>query len=93
MFDVDPSKLGRRVGNTAIRPVAELRDFARREEVSVGIIATPQSAAQSAADHLVAGGIRGILNFAPSALDVPPTVTVRNVNLAIELESLSFALK
>jgi redox-sensing transcriptional repressor len=92
VFDVDPSKLGRRIGDREIRPVQELRDYAERESISVGIIATPRVAAQEAADHLVAGGIRGILNFAPMALDVPPGVTVRHVNLAIELEGLSFAI-
>jgi redox-sensing transcriptional repressor len=92
VFDVDESKLGTYVGNREIRPVKELRAYAEEESISVGIIATPQAAAQDAADHLVAGGVRGILNFAPAALDVPPGVTVRNVNLAIELEGLSFAI-
>jgi len=92
VFDVDESKIGKRVGACEIRPVRELRGFTEQEGILVGIIATPQSAAQDAADHLVAGGVRGILNFAPAALDVPPGVTVRNVNLAIELEGLSFAI-
>jgi redox-sensing transcriptional repressor len=92
IFDVDRSKLGKRVGSCEIRSVEELRAYAARESILVGIIATPKSAAQDAADLLVAGGVRGILNFAPAALDVPPGVTVRNVNLAIELEGLSFAI-
>jgi redox-sensing transcriptional repressor len=92
IFDVDLAKLGKRVGNCEIRSVDELRAYAAQESILVGIIATPKSAAQDAADLLVAGGVRGILNFAPAALDVPPGVTVRNVNLAIELEGLSFAI-
>jgi redox-sensing transcriptional repressor len=92
VFDVDPKKHGWRLGRAQVWPVEELEPFARREGVSIGIIATPASAASEAAARLVAAGIRGILNFAPATLDVPPTVSVRNVNLAIELEGLSFAI-
>lgn len=91
-FDADPSKVGGSVGDAEIRPVAELEGFVRAEEVAIGLIATPAAAAQSAAERLVSAGVRGILNFAPTALDVPPGIAVRNVNLAIELEGLSFAI-
>lgn len=92
-FDADPAKVGGTVGETEVRPVGQLEDFVRAESVTIGVIATPGAAAQSAAEILVRAGVRGILNFAPTALDVPKNVTVRNVNLAIELEGLSFAIK
>jgi redox-sensing transcriptional repressor len=91
-FDSDPARVGSRVGETRVQSVGELGEFVRREGVTIGVIATPASAAQQAAAQLVAAGVRGILNFAPTTLDVPEGVSVRNVNLAIELEGLSFAL-
>lgn len=91
-FDNDPAKVGTPVGATTVRPIADLEDFVRRERVSIGVIATPGSAAREACDRLISAGVRGILNFAPTSLDVPEGVTVRNVNLAIELEGLSFAI-
>ena len=92
LFDTDPAKHGRLFGDASVRPLEELPEFAREFGVAVGIITTPGSSAQEAADRLVEAGILGILNFAPTTLDVPESVTVRNVNLAIELEGLSFAI-
>ena len=92
IFDNDPGKHGRQVGTSRVMAVEELDGYARREGVSIGIIATPAVAAQESAERLVSAGIRGILNFAPTTLDVPADVSVRNVNLAIELEGLSFAI-
>ena len=93
LFDSDPVKVGLRFGDAVVRPMAELEAFARAEDVSMGIVATPASSAQEAADRLIAAGIRGILNFAPTRLEVPEGVSVRDVNLVIELEGLSYALK
>lgn len=92
VFDSDPAKVGGRVGGQEVLDVARLETEARRLGASIGVIATPAAAAQEAADRLVRAGIRGILNFAPTSLEIPPDVTVRNVNLAIELEGLSFAI-
>jgi redox-sensing transcriptional repressor len=92
LFDKDPEKVGRRHGEAVVRPVDEIAPFSRENGVSIGIIATPSGAAQEASDRLVEAGILGILNFAPTNLDVPEGISVRNVNLAIELEGLSFAI-
>lgn len=92
LFDVDPAKLGRRFGDVEVHPLDELEEFARREGVRIGIVATPADAAQDVADKLVGAGIRGILNFAPARIEVPEGVSLRQVNLAIELEGLSFAI-
>ena len=62
----------------------------RRGDVSIGVIATPASAAQAAADRLVAAGVTSILNFAAVLLTVPPSVSVRKVDLAVELQILSY---
>ena len=58
--------------------------------IKIGIIATPAAAAQEVADHLVAAGVCSILNFAPAVVAVPDTVSLRKVDLAIELQILSF---
>jgi redox-sensing transcriptional repressor len=92
LFDTDPAKVGSRVGDAEVRSVDDLEAFARQEGAQIGIVTTPAPAAQDAANRLVAAGIRGILNFAPRRLEVPAGVSLRNVNLAIELEGLSFAI-
>jgi redox-sensing transcriptional repressor len=93
LFDNDSERLGTRIGDAEILPATELESYVRQHEVSFGILTTPASAAQETADRLVAGGIRGILNFTPTVPEVPETVHLRNVNLTIELEGLSFAIR
>ena len=92
LFDSDSSKHGLRFGNAVVRPMEELASFAREQHVSIGIVATPASAAQEAATRLIEAGVRGILNFAPTRLEVPATVSLRDVNLAVELEGLSYEI-
>ena len=76
-----------------MRSVEELETVVREERIEIGIITTPAAAAMEIAERLIRAGVRGILNFAPRRLLVPEHVSLRNVNLAIELESLSYALK
>jgi redox-sensing transcriptional repressor len=90
LFDEDPSTVGERVGGLVVRHVADLPDVVREHEVVIGVIATPASAAQDVAERLVAAGIRSILNFAPAVLSVPEGVSVRKVDLAIELQILAY---
>lgn len=90
LLDADPAKTGQVVGRLAIRPTAELASIAAADLVAIGIIATPGSAAQDVADQLIACGVRSILNFSPAVLVVPAEVTVRRVDLALELQILSF---
>ena len=68
----------------------DLKTVAIDEGISIGIIATPPLSAQDVADHLVDAGIKSILNFAPSVVNVPPDVNVRKVDLSTELQILSF---
>lgn len=90
VVDVDPDKVGRPLGGLTVRHQDELGELVATERVAIGIIATPPAAAQEAAGRLVATGINSILNFAPTMLDVPGAVQVRDVDLAVELQILAF---
>jgi len=92
VFDQDPQRVGESLGELTVRDVAELPDAVGQLGVDVGVIATPIRAAQEVADALVASGVRGILNFAPRKLFVPAHVSVRDVDMTMEFESLSFTL-
>ena len=90
LLDADASKVGERLGDLVVRPLDDLDEIARTESVAIGIITTPAAAAQGVADRLVAAGVTSILNFAPAVLNVPPHVSLRKVDLSIELQILSF---
>lgn len=90
VVDTDERKVGQPMAGLCIEPMEALVDLVARHEVSIGIIATPASAAQEVADELVRAGVRSILNFAPGVINVPPDVSVRKVDLATELQILSF---
>ncbi len=90
IVDNDPAKVGTMIGDVRVRAVSELAAIVRADGVSIGVVATPAGAAQEAADLLVAAGVTSILNFAPVVLTAPPTVNVRKVDLAVELQILSY---
>jgi len=90
LFDADPNRVGKRIGGLLVRHVSEVSDIVAAEGISIGVIATPAHAAQLVADRLVEAGVTSILNFAPCVLAVPDGVDVRKVDLAIELQILSF---
>ena len=90
LFDADPAKVGEVIHGMRVRHIEELSEVAVTESISIGVIATPAGAAQAVADVLVAAGVTSILNFAPCVLSVPANVDVRKVDLAIELQILSF---
>jgi redox-sensing transcriptional repressor len=90
LLDVDPTKVGTRVADLKVRHLDELPAIVRAEGVAIGVIATPATEAQAVADRMVGAGIRSILNFAPAMLAVPEGVTIRKVDLAIELQILSY---
>jgi redox-sensing transcriptional repressor len=87
-FDQKPKKSGR--GRIAVQPMERLRPFIRKHDVRMAILCVPGTAAQQVADQLVESGIHAILNFSPTLLHLPETIAVNNVNLAIELENLSY---
>jgi redox-sensing transcriptional repressor len=90
LLDADPARIGEQIAGLTVRHIDELDAIAADGSVSIGVIATPAEAAQEVCDRLVAAGITSILNFAPSVLSVPEGVDVRKVDLAIELQILSF---
>lgn len=92
-FDADPDAARARGVKIPVLAECELEEFITREQVRLAILCVPASSAQSAANRLVSAGVQGVLNFSPVVLDVPETITVNNVDLALELEHLSFFVR
>ncbi len=90
LFDVDDAVVGKEVAGLTVHHLDELKEVVVDEAISIGIIATPPPAAQEVAERLVDAGVKSILNFAPAVVNVPPDVSVRKVDLSIELQILSF---
>ena len=90
LIDNDPAKIGKEVGGAPVHAMADLEALTREHNVAIGVIATPAGAAQNVADSMVAAGIPSILNFAPAVVEVPDDVSLRKVDLAVELMVLSF---
>jgi redox-sensing transcriptional repressor len=91
--DRDPTKIGTRWGELTIADVAVLEQIVARNRIDIAILVTPADPAQALVDRLVAAGVTAMLNFAPVQLHVPAGVDVKNVNLAVELETLSYAIQ
>jgi len=92
VFDIDAGKVGSKWMDVTIAHQRVAEETLRREPVQIAVVATPPEAAADVVELLVRVGIKGILNFAPTQLVVPDGVWLRNVNLAVALESLSFYL-
>lgn len=89
-FDVDSAKIGGPFGSVSVRGLDELQQVIEEEHVAIAVITTPPQAAQGVADRLVEHGVTSILNFAPVSLQVPSGVNLRQVDLAVELQILSY---
>ena len=90
LFDVDPALVGTTVDGVEVEHADTIPRVCAERGVTIGVVATPAPAAQRVCDHLVAAGVRSILNFAPTVLAVPAGVEVRKVDLAVEMQVLSF---
>ncbi len=93
VFDNDPAKIGKPIDRELrleILPAERMEQVVREMNVQIGIITVPADAAQRVADDLIAAGIKGLLNFAPASLNVPETVALATVDLALCLEQLVF---
>jgi redox-sensing transcriptional repressor len=90
LVDTDPSKVGGRVGELEIESLDTLGAIVAERGVAIGVISVPAAAAQEVADRLVGAGVGSILNFAPAVVTVPVHVSLRKVDLATELQILSF---
>ena len=90
LIDADPEKVGQRVAGVKIQAMSDLPSVVREHDVAIAIVATPAHVAQDVADELVDAGVTSILNFAPAVLTVPEGVSLRKVDLAVELQILSY---
>jgi len=90
IVDVDDDKVGSLIGGVRVRNISELRAIVQSQGIAIGVIATPGVAAQDAADALVDAGVTSILNFAPTVISAPHGISVRKVDLAVELQILSY---
>ncbi len=90
VVDIDPAKVGSVIGGVRVRHIDDLAQITQSRRVSIGVLATPPAAAQDAADRMVRAGITSILNFVPIVVSVPRGVNVRKVDLAVELQILSY---
>jgi len=90
IFDSDPSKVGTAIGNVEVLPIEKLEEVVKQNRTQIGIVAVPAAVAQEIADKLISAGVQAILNFAPVVLNVPPEIELRNVDLVVNLEVLTF---
>jgi len=92
VYDRDPKKVGTQWDSMVVRDMTTIEQDIAREEPDIAVLTTPGEEAQAVVNQLIGAGIRALLNFAPVQLQVPADVTLKNVNMAMELEGLSFAL-
>jgi redox-sensing transcriptional repressor len=88
-FDIDPKKIGKKVGSVTIKSISKIKTLKRRK-IKLGIIAVPRDAAQEIADKLVDVGIKGILNFSTCRLNIPNRVKVITIDIAMDLARLPY---
>lgn len=92
VFDNDPAKIGEIINEVTVYGLDKLAEIVEKEDVKIGIIAVPADYAQEVANQLVDAGVNAILNFAPKVINVPDGVELRNVDLTVNLEILTFNL-
>jgi redox-sensing transcriptional repressor len=92
IFDSDPGKIGRSVADLKVEDVKSLVSSCKRENIDIGIVTVSARRAQEVADLLTKAGVKAILNFAPARINLLPQIKIKNVDLTIELENISFYL-
>ncbi|MDX2227928.1 MAG: redox-sensing transcriptional repressor Rex [Verrucomicrobiae bacterium] len=92
-FDADPRRKRSKIFDVPILPMEDILAFVQKHDIKMAILAVPAAVAQAVANQLITHGIEAILNFAPIMLEVPENCVVNNVNLAMELENLSYFIK
>ena len=93
LCDSDPVKVGQVVEGLTIKSTNEISEVVAKTGAELGILTVPAEAAQAVTDQLAAGGIRGLLNFAPAVLKMPPSVSLVTVDLTVQLEQLAFLVQ
>lgn len=92
VFDNDILKIGTEIDNIKILPIQEMEEHLKKQKIKIGIIAVPAQSAQEVADKMIAGGVRSILNFAPASIRHSQGVSIKHIDIAIELEKLVYYL-
>ena len=92
-FDVDPAKVGQQIGGLTVRDLSELSEYLEKRRVDIGIVAVPAAAAGHIIAQLVAGGVRSILNYAPTTVPVPEGLQIKHIDPVLALQSMTFYLK
>lgn len=92
ILDSDATKWGQKIGELEIQDFEKCDELIRKEKIKIAVVAVPAATAQRVVDRLVVAGVKAILNFAPVTILVPHGIHVRNENMVIEIESLSYAL-
>lgn len=92
-FDVDEKKIGTSIGDVPVFHMDDLEKVLDEHDIQVAILTVPAPVAQSIADRIVQGKVRGILNFTPARLSAPPMIRIHHIDLAVELQSLIYFLK
>lgn len=93
LFDQDPAKIGQRIEGMSVQPMGEMAALVKDQGAELALLTVPAEAAQGVAETIRDAGIRGILNFAPVVLRLPPSIRLVNVDLAIQLEQLAFLVE
>jgi redox-sensing transcriptional repressor len=93
LFDADPEKVGKRVDGLEVHAATEMAAVIAATGAELGVMTVPSESAQAVADALVAAGVRGVLNFAPTVLRLPPGVSLVSVDLTVQLEHLAFLVQ
>jgi redox-sensing transcriptional repressor len=92
ILDVNPDIIGNQLGSLEIQSLDMLKELVKQYDIQIGVIAVPAAHAQDVTDQLLEAGVKAILNFSPRVLKVPPDIILRNVDLSVNLEVLSFNL-
>lgn len=93
IFDVDPSKVGQRVGEFTIEDVSKLVERVRAAKIRLAMVTVPAADAQGVADKLVQAGVKAILNYAPTMLNVPSSVHVQHIDPSTHLQRMTYYLE
>jgi len=93
LFDVNPQKIGQRIGEFVVQPVASLRESIRHEGIKIAMLAVPAEEAQTVADQLVDAGVQAILNYAPININVPAEVQIQYIDPVTHLQHMTFYLE
>lgn len=93
LFDVDPAKIGQKIGRMSIQPAEDITSTVRADGLQMAMITTPADEAQTVADKLIEGGIKAILNYAPIVISVPENVRVQYIDPVIHLQRMAYYLE